>query len=180
MVSGRLFHLPVILVCVYAPSFDDSPFMATLLSSLPNMDTHYLILGGDLNCVMNTRLDCSSPRVTGLSKMATTLQSFMGDYRSCDPWRSLHKDTRVYSFYSNVHHVYSRIDYFFYWWSTITICTCYWILSDSHIRPLLGLTRFQIWLPFGRNSTMETQYIAVVQWCFLLFHKRSYWKLSIF
>lgn len=76
MVSGRLFHFPVILVCVYAPNFDDSQFMATLLSSLPNMDTHYLILGGDLNCVMDTQLDRSSPRVTSLSKMATTLQSF--------------------------------------------------------------------------------------------------------
>lgn len=86
--------------------------MATLLSSLPNMDTHYLILG-DLNCVMNTQLDRSSPRVTSLSKMATTLQSFMVDYGSCDPWRSLHKDTRVYSFYSHVHHAYSRIDFFF-------------------------------------------------------------------
>lgn len=112
MVSGRLFHLPVILICVYAPNFDDSQFMTTLLSSLPNMDTHYLILGGDLNCVMNTQLDRSGPRVTSLSKMATTLQSFMVDYGSCDPWRSLHKDTRVYSFYCHVHHAYSRIDFF--------------------------------------------------------------------
>ena len=85
--------------------------MATLLSSLPNMDTHYLIFGGDQNCVMNT--DRSSPRGTNLSKMATTLQSFMVDYGSCEPWRSLHKDTRVYYFYSHVHHAYSRIDYFF-------------------------------------------------------------------
>ena len=76
MVSGRLFQLPVILVCVYAPNFDDSQFMATLLSSLPNMDMHYLILGGDINCVMNIQLDRSSPRVTSSSKMATTLQSW--------------------------------------------------------------------------------------------------------
>ena len=36
----------------------------------------------------------------------------MEDYGSCDPWRFLHNDTRAYSFYSHVHHVYSRIDYF--------------------------------------------------------------------
>lgn len=76
------------------------------------MDSHYLIFGGDLNCVMDTQLDCSSSRVTNPSKMATILQSFMEDYGSCDPWRLLHNDTRAYSFYSHVHHTYSRIDYF--------------------------------------------------------------------
>lgn len=60
IVSGRLFHLPVTLVCVYAPNFDDAEFMARLLSSIPNMNTHHLILGGDLNCVMNTQVDRSS------------------------------------------------------------------------------------------------------------------------
>jgi hypothetical protein len=36
----------------------------------------------------------------------------MEDYGSGDPWRLLHDDTRAYSFYSHVHHSYSRIDYF--------------------------------------------------------------------
>lgn len=86
--------------------------MTTLLSSIPNVDTHYLILGGDLNCVMNTQLDHSSARVTTLSKMATELMSFMKDYGDCDPWRFLHSDTRAYSFFSHVHQTYSRIGYF--------------------------------------------------------------------
>ena len=61
IVTGRLFHLPVTLVCVYAPNFDDSEFMATLLSAIPNMDTHRLIFGGDLNCVMDTRWIAQAP-----------------------------------------------------------------------------------------------------------------------
>lgn len=111
IVSGTLFHLPVTLVCVYALNFDDAEFMAKLLSSIPNMDTHHLIFGGDLNCAMNTQLDRSNPRVTNLTKMAITLQSFMEDYGSCDPWRFLYNDTRAYSFYLHVHHAYSRIDF---------------------------------------------------------------------
>lgn len=113
IVSGRLFHLPVTLVCVYAPNFDDDNFMSTLLSLIPNMDTHYLIFGGDLNCVMDTQLDRSSSRVTNLSKMAMTLKSFMEDCGGCDPWRYLHQNTKAYSFFSHVHHMYSRIDYLF-------------------------------------------------------------------
>lgn len=112
IISGRLFHLPVTLVCVYAPNFDDAEFMAKLLSTIPNMDTHHLIFGGDLNCVMNTQLDRSNPRVANLTKMIITLQSFMEDYGSCDPWKFLYNDTRAYSFYPHVHHAYSRIDYF--------------------------------------------------------------------
>lgn len=112
VVSGRLFHMPITLI--YAPNFDDTQFMTTLLSSIPNIDTHYLILGGHLNCVMNTQLDRSSSRVTTLSKMATALTSFMKDYGGCDPWRFLHPDARAYSFFYHIHQLYSRIDYFFY------------------------------------------------------------------
>jgi len=112
IVSGRLFHKPVILVCVYAPHFDDANFMTTLLSSIPNVDTHYLILGGDLNCVMNTQLDRSSSRVTTLSKMAMALTSFK-DYGGCDPWRFSHPNARAYSFFSHVHQLYTRIDFLF-------------------------------------------------------------------
>lgn len=77
------------------------------------MDTHYLILGRDLNCVMDTQLDCFSSKVTITSKIAMTLKSFMEDCGSCDVWRSLHQDAKEYSFFSHVHHMYLRIDYFF-------------------------------------------------------------------
>lgn len=112
-VSGPLFHIPVTLVCVYAPNFDDENYMTALLSSIPDMDTYRLIFGGDLSCVMDTLLDCSHSRGAISSKMSRPVKSFMEDYRCGDPWRFLHPDSKAYSFFSHVHHVYSRIDYFF-------------------------------------------------------------------
>ena len=32
---------------MYAPNVDDAEFMATLLSTIPNMETHHFIFGGD-------------------------------------------------------------------------------------------------------------------------------------
>ena len=43
-VSGNLDGLPVILVSLYAPTWDDSNFFITLFFSLPEMETHYCIL----------------------------------------------------------------------------------------------------------------------------------------
>lgn len=64
VVKGKLFDTPLILANVYAPNFDDSQFFKNFLSSLPDMHSHHLILGGDFNCTLNPSLDRSSTRRT--------------------------------------------------------------------------------------------------------------------
>lgn len=61
IVTGHLFHTPVALVCVYAPNWDDVNFIYKMISLLPNLNSHRLIFGGDLNCVINPILDRSNP-----------------------------------------------------------------------------------------------------------------------
>ncbi len=72
-----------------------------------------LILGGDLNFVMCPRLDRSSKKVISPSKSATIIQSFLRNYGICDSFRFLNPSTRKFSFFSQVHQSYSRIDYIF-------------------------------------------------------------------
>ena len=62
IICGSLFQTKVLLVNVYAPNWDDTDFVNKLLSSLPNLHTHKLILGGDLNCAVNPALDRSCPK----------------------------------------------------------------------------------------------------------------------
>lgn len=113
IVSGILYQTPVILVSVYAPNFDNPAFMTSLFSHLPNLDTHRLILGGDLNCTINPSLDRSQPKSSAPVSMSRSF-SFLADQTGCvDPWRFLNPTAKEFSFFSNVHHVYSRIDYFF-------------------------------------------------------------------
>ena len=113
IVTGILYQTPVLLVNVYAPNWDDVNFMDTLFSSLPNLNTHRLIFGGDLNCVLNPALDRSSPKSLTLSKTSTSISTFMNENGCVDPWRTLNAVSKSFSFFSGVHHSFSRIDYFF-------------------------------------------------------------------
>lgn len=52
-------------------------FTNNLFSTLPFIDTHCLILAGDLNCVMNPTSDRSSPRIFTQSSMSKSISDFM-------------------------------------------------------------------------------------------------------
>lgn len=107
MVPGLLFHRPVVLVNVYALNWDDEEFIKKIISLIPNLTSQQLI------CVINPALDRSNPKVMNTSKMAKLLATFMDQIGSVDPWRFLFPQNKSFSFFSPVHHSYSRIDYFF-------------------------------------------------------------------
>ena len=112
MVSGVLEGAPVVMVNVYAPNWDDGDFMKKLLAEIPDLATHRLIMGGDFNCVLEPKVDRSNPRSAGRARMAKELGEFMEKMGMVDPWRFHNPGGREYSFFSQVHKVYSRIDYF--------------------------------------------------------------------
>lgn len=105
--SGLLFNKPVTLARIYAPNWDDEAFIYSLFSTLPNVDSHSIIIGGDLNCALSPDLDRSSTRPGQPLKMAIALNSFMAQVGLCDPWRHKYLNSRAYSFFSPVHHTFS-------------------------------------------------------------------------
>lgn len=113
IVSGKLYQTSVVLVNVYAPNWDNPNFMTSLFSKIPNLDTHRLILGGDLNLVIDPKLDRSHPKVLIPSAMSKTLSSIMSQLGCIDAWRLRHPFLKEFSYFSKVHQSYSRIDYFF-------------------------------------------------------------------
>lgn len=112
-VSGKLYNKPVVLANVHAPNVDDVQFFNRFFSELPDLNSKFLILGGDFNCYLDAVLDRSSPKPTTLSKSASYIKAFLDDFSLSDPWRFLYPTGREYSFFSHVHHTYTRIDYFF-------------------------------------------------------------------
>ncbi|KAA0701525.1 LINE-1 reverse transcriptase -like protein [Triplophysa tibetana] len=111
-VTGQLYSNSVILANVYGPNWDDDNFFQQLFAKLPDMSTHLLIMGGDFNCWLNPVLDRSSTRPRVPSKSSKTILSFMDEFSVSDPWRFLNPSGKMYSFFSHVHHSFSRIDYF--------------------------------------------------------------------
>lgn len=112
IVTGKLYNNQVTLANIYAPNVDDADFIKSFISSLPNMDTHKLIIGGDFNFVLDSSLDRSSQRLVSKSKSVKIIQEFMKTYKLTDPFRAISPNSKQFSFFSSVHHTYSRIDFF--------------------------------------------------------------------
>lgn len=112
IVSGKINSTPVLLVNVYGPNWDDDVFFTHLFSILPDISSHFLILGGDFNCWLDPQLDRSSNRNCKPSRSAKAIQSFKKQFAISDPWRFFNLSGKEYSFFSNVHHTFTRIDYF--------------------------------------------------------------------
>ncbi len=96
MVSGKLFHTQVLLVNVYGPNWDDKNFVIKLIAALPSFNSDYLILGGDLNCVMDPNLDRSNPKPQVPSKMANEISAFLNQTGCVDPWHFYNPHNKVF------------------------------------------------------------------------------------
>ncbi len=105
-------NIPVAFVNNYDPIWDNDAFFNSVFSKLTNMSTYFPITGGDFNCWVNPELDHSSAGNVTPSKWAKAIQSFMDDFSVSDPWRFFNPTGRAYSFFSNVHHTFTHINYF--------------------------------------------------------------------
>lgn len=111
--TGKLYSTQVTLANVYGPNWDDPLFFTNFIAALPDLNNNQLILGGDFNCVLHPKLDKSNPRPNSkISNSGAVIQSFIDTYALFDPWRRDNPTTRQYSFFSPVHHSFSRIDFF--------------------------------------------------------------------
>lgn len=135
IVVGKLFQLSLVLVNIYGPNFDDDIFFKKILSTIPNLDSHHLIMSGDYNLVLDSVLDRSAHSVIRPSKSTQLVQSFIDIHKLVDPWRFKHPTKRDYSYYSTVHKSFSRIDFFLvdpYLLDAITDCKYDSIIISDH------------------------------------------------
>ena len=73
-----------------------------------------LLIGGDFNCVLSNRLDKNPPLTNAPSGASQALKKMTEDMGLIDAWRHLHPKERDYTFYSNPHSSYSRIDFYLF------------------------------------------------------------------
>lgn len=112
IVQGRLYNLPVVLVNVYAPNWDNPRFFKDLFSRIPESGTHQLIFGGDFNTVLQPSLDRSKIQTDPPSNSALIIKALCQSSGVVDPWRFKNPTSKEFSFFSAVHQTYSRIDFF--------------------------------------------------------------------
>lgn len=112
IVAGEIFSTPITLVNIYGPNFDDPRFFQNVFSKIPDISSTNLIIGGDFNCVLDPYLDRSSAQRASPSKSRDFLNMYIKNSNVGDVWRLANPTGRDYSFHSQVHNVYTRIDYF--------------------------------------------------------------------
>lgn len=106
IVMGR-WALPIILMNIYAPNWDNNTLFTHTIYRISNTNTHHLILGGDINCVLSPKLDRSSSRLCPESKSSQTVNLFLQTYGLTDIWWFRNPTSRGYSFFSPVHNSFS-------------------------------------------------------------------------
>ncbi len=75
---------------------------------------HDIILGGDFNLLMDSVLDHSEAKVCKPPRATLTLHRMCKNLGLTDIWRLLNPSGRDYTFFSSVHKIYSRIDFFLF------------------------------------------------------------------
>lgn len=112
IVTGTILEKHVTFVNLYAPNFDDPHFFRSVFNIIPDVNSTHLIIGGDFNCILDPFMDRHSPSPPKPSNSATVLNNLIHSLNILDIWRLQHPTDKDYSFFSNVHNSYTRIDYF--------------------------------------------------------------------
>lgn len=113
LVNGVIDGIEVTLINVYAPNEDEPGFIKTLFNTILKYSTGLLLMGGDFNCVISQLMDRQPPSKAPLSKMSKMLKYQITEAGMVDVLRNKFPRDKDFTFYSNRHSSYSRIDYFF-------------------------------------------------------------------
>ena len=103
---------------IYAPNMDDSDFYVRLCEQLQDSIEDSVIVGGDLNVILDNEIDKKGGRNI-ISKSNKVLNSFLEENNWCDIWRSLNPDTFQFTWKGGRPLVMSRLDYFL---APISVC----------------------------------------------------------
>lgn len=93
IVRGELNSIPLTLVNLYGPNFDD--LFLNLFNIIPNLSDSNVILDGDFNCILDSILDRQRSHISSL-KSSGTLNNLMHSYNLVDIWRLLYPTKKFF------------------------------------------------------------------------------------
>lgn len=112
MIIGTIGGTKITILNVYAPNEDCPYFFKKIAGLVADKGEGIILVGGDFNCILNTKLDRLPVIKRSQSKMSKSLSSMMTELGLMDVWRHFHPNDRDFTFMSQMHGSYTRIDFF--------------------------------------------------------------------
>lgn len=110
--KGLIGTVQVTIVTMYAPNEQQATFLRETLEKLNELREGQLIVGGDFNTPLIPSSDTSAGRTSIPPNQIKRIAKTLHKSQLIDVWRLTHPGERDFTFYSNVHQLYTRIDYF--------------------------------------------------------------------
>ena len=112
MVVGSVGGNEISILNVYAPNEYDPGLFKEIANIIAENSKGMLITGGDFNAVQDGKKDRNPTDKGPQSPKTHTLNNFISELGLVDPWRTKNPTGKDFTFFSNVHNSYSRIDFF--------------------------------------------------------------------
>ncbi len=108
----NIYNNRLALVSIYGPNETDSAFLTQISKTLLEEIDCPLVVGGDFNAVINPALDKSQSDTTA-NPSSKLLNKFITELNLIDLWGIQNTKAKDFTFFSNIHKTFSRIDYIF-------------------------------------------------------------------
>uniref|UniRef100_A0A3Q3GFL0 Endonuclease/exonuclease/phosphatase domain-containing protein n=1 Tax=Labrus bergylta TaxID=56723 RepID=A0A3Q3GFL0_9LABR len=112
IIEGLLYNEPIVIASVYGPNGDSVGFFSKLSTIFTEYSGKPIIVGGDFNSVFKPEMDRSEKPIPSDRASLAALNDFCKNMGLFDTWRLMNPENGDYTFYSNQHKSYSRIDAF--------------------------------------------------------------------
>ena len=108
-INGQRYNL----FNIYGPNDDDAVFFDILNNELTQIQEENVIIGGDLNVILDSKMDKEGGRGDRKPKQRQIIQKIMEDHELSDVWRVVNPDKKIFTWHSNsIPRVSCRLDYF--------------------------------------------------------------------
>ena len=98
---------------IYGPNDDDAVFFDILDNELTQIQGENVIIGGDLNVILDSKMDKEGGRGDRKPKQRQIIQKIMEEHELSDVWRVVNPDRKIFTWHSNsIPRVSCRLDYF--------------------------------------------------------------------
>ncbi len=120
LVVGRIESIEITLTNIYYPPDEGTEFMNQITDLIVTQGKGIIIICGDFNLILNPNLASTTGAKHKSEKSAYILRRACRELGMIHVWRTLRPRIKDYTYYSNRHSTYIRLDYFFMFNKDIT------------------------------------------------------------